>query len=99
MMRALPWLVAVLFMFGCTEHAKDAVNTPNKNTGRIRGLVRFNGNAPALSFETPKEHEDICGHQVRLERLALGNGNGVQDAFVYLEGVQDGRTLPKPRSV
>jgi hypothetical protein len=99
MTRALLLVAAIFFAAGCTERAKDAVNTVNKNTGRIRGVVRFKGTVPAASFETPKEHDDICGHQIPLERLALGNGNGVQDAFVYLDGVQDGRTFPKPSSL
>src|ERR1051326_7424756 len=90
---------SLLRVFGCSEHSKEAVNTENENTGRIRGVVHFKGTVPPASFESPKEHDDICGHQIPLERLTLGNGNGVKDAFVYLDGVQDGRQFPKPTSV
>jgi hypothetical protein len=99
MTRVLLLFAASLFVFGCTEQAKDAANGANKNAGRIRGVVRIKGTLPAPSFESPKEHDEICGHQVPLERLALGDGNGVQDTFVYLDGVQDGRPFPKPSSV
>ena len=99
MTRVLILLAAILFVFGCAGHATEAVNSVKKNSGRIRGVVRLNGTRPAPSFETPKEHEDICGHQIPLERLALGDGNGVQDAFVYLDGIQDAGAFPKPPSV
>ena len=99
MTRALLLFAATLFVFGCTEHATDAVTSVKKHSGRIRGVVRLKGTMPASSFETPKEHDDICGHQIRLERLALGDGNGIQDSFVYLDGIQDAGVFPKPSSV
>ena len=99
MTRDLILLAAILFMFGCAEHATDTVKSVKKNSGRIRGVVRLKGTMPSPSFDTPKEHDDICGHQIPLERLALGDGNGVQDAFVYLDGIQDAGTFPKPSSV
>jgi|SRR5579862_2550118 len=99
MMRIFVLLTAALFAFGCVEHAKDAAEPLNRTTGRIRGLVRLNGTLPPPSFESPKEHDDICGHQVQLQRIVLGKGNGVQDAFVYLDGIQDARGFPRPSSV
>src|SRR5437879_4303312 len=99
MTRSLTLLAAALLVFGCVGHATDAVNSVTKSSGRIRGVVRFKGTVPEPSFETPKEHDDICGHQIPLERLALGDGNGVQDAFVYLDGVQNAGAFPKPSSV
>jgi hypothetical protein len=99
MTRLFVLLAASLFVFGCNEPARDAAETVNKNTGRIHGFVRLNGTLPPPSFESPKEHEDICGHQVALQRIVLGKQNGVQGTFVYLEGVDDGRSFPKPSSV
>jgi plastocyanin len=99
MMRLAALLVATLFGFGCTEHAKDNAGITNKTSGRIHGFVRLERSLPAPSFESVKEHEDICGHQVPLQRIVLGNGNGVQDAFVYLDGIQDRGSFPKPSSV
>jgi plastocyanin len=99
MTRGLILLAVTLFLFGCTEHPKDVARADNKNSGRIHGFVRLKGTLPAPSFESPKEHDDICGHQVPLQRVALGDANGVQDAFVYLEVVQDGGAYPKPSSV
>ena len=99
MTRGLIFLAATLFVFGCAENATNAVNPVKKNSGRIRGIVRLQGTMPAPSFDTPKEHDDICGHQIPLERLALGDGNGVRDAFVYLDGIQDAGAFPTPASV
>lgn len=99
MRRLFVLLAATLFAFSCTEQAKDTSESASKTSGRIRGLVRLSGTLPPPSFEFPKEHDDICGHQVPLQRIGLGKGNGVQDAFVYLDGIQDTRSFPKPSSV
>jgi plastocyanin len=99
MKRLFLLLAATLFAFGCTEPANDTAFSANKNTGRIHGFVRLKGSLPAPSFESPKENQDICGHLVPLQRIVLGKENGVQDTFVYLDGVEEGRRFPKPSSV
>ena len=87
MTGVLVLLTATLLAFGCAGNGKDASNSASKNAGRIRGSVRLNGTLPPPSFESPKEHGDSCGHQVPLQRIVLVKGNGVQDSFVYLDGI------------
>ena len=107
MKRLVVLLALTLSAFGCaTEQRKENAaafdNAPPASsgpTGRIRGMVRLQGALPPAAVETVKEHQEICGHEVTLPRIVLGEGNGVQDAFVYLDGVHDGRSFPRPPSV
>src|SRR2546422_7803047 len=107
MKRLVVLLAAILFAFACTtEQGKDNAaardNTRSGSagpTGRIRGLVRLQGALPAAVVEPVKEHQEICGHEVSLPRIKVGDGNGVEDTFVYLDGIQDGRSFPTPQSV
>jgi plastocyanin len=107
MKRFVVLLAATLLAFGCaTEQGKDNApardNTPSMSagpTGRIRGVVRLQGALPTAAVEPVKEHQEICGHDVSLPRIVVGEANGIQDTFVYLDGIQDGRSFPKPESV
>jgi plastocyanin len=107
MKRLVVLLAFTLFAFGCAtqqgkENASAFDNAPPASagpTGRIRGIVRLQGALPPAAVETVKEHQEVCGHEVTLPRIVVGEGNGVQDTFVYLEGVDDGRSFPRPRSV
>jgi len=100
MNRLVVLVAATLVVFACVrEKGKDQSLIPDKNSGRIVGVVRLQGSLPAAAVEPVKENDEICGHDVSLQRIVVGNGNGVQDTFVYLEGIQDGRTFPKPESV
>jgi len=107
MKRLVVLLALTLFVLGCaTEQGKDHAagrdSTPPASdgpTGRIRGIVRLQGPLPPAAVEPVTEHQEVCGRDVTLPRIVLGEGNGVQDTFVYLDGVQDGRSFPRPRSV
>src|SRR3954464_13387034 len=88
-----------LLSFSCSPTESTTAGAANKMSGRIRGVVRLHGALPASVSETVKEHDDVCGHEVPLQRIALGNGNGVKDSFVYLDGVADGRSFPMPDSL
>ena len=98
MNRLVVLLAAVLVVSGCgTEQRKD--NPTAHDVGKIRGVVHLQGALPPSALEPVKEHPEVCGHDVSLPRIALGEKNGVQDTFVYLDGVQGGRTFPRPQSV
>lgn len=97
MKRVVVLLAATLLLFGCgTEQGKEASGSaadtapsaPQGPVGRIRGLVRLQGDAPAATFEPVTENQSTCGDRVALSRLALGKEKGIQHAFVYLDGVQ-----------
>src|ERR1051326_2389777 len=92
-------LAATLLSFSCGRNGSPGAVTANKMAGRIRGVVRLQGGLPVSASEAVKEHAEICGHQVPLRRIVLGNGNGVKDSFIYLEGVADGRSFPRPDSL
>jgi hypothetical protein len=88
-------LTAALLLVGCgTEKGSEISPTADKPTaapagptGRIRGVVRLQGNAPAAAFEQISENQNVCGDRVAVSRLSLGKDKGVQHAFVYLDGV------------
>ena len=90
-------LLSTLSLWACssgqpneiTPALKSPASTaPTGPTGKIRGVVRLMGNAPAPTFERITENQSICGDRAPLLRLAVGKDKGVQHAFVYLEGVQ-----------
>jgi plastocyanin len=104
MKKLLMLIPAALILFGCgsekgneippaVDNAPAAAQDP---TGRIRGVVRLKGEAPAPTFEPVAENQNVCGERVSLSRLTLGNEKGVQYAFVYLDGVPS-TERPRPR--
>ena len=104
MKKLLIWLPAALVLIGCgREQGSEIPPAPDKAatasavqgpTGRIRGVVRLKGDAPAATFEPITENQNVCGDRVPTSRLTLGKEKGVQHAFVYLEGVP---STEKPR--
>src|SRR5881394_3222212 len=89
-------ILCLLSLFGCSKEEGNVIPAagdkpaaaPAGPTGRIRGVVRLKGDAPRPSFEPISENQNICGDRVSVSRLTLGKDNGVQHAFVYLDGVQ-----------
>ncbi len=65
-----------------------------KNGGTIRGTVRLSGKAPAPEVVEVSRDIATCGKSKQITSLVTGNGNGVQDSFVYLEGVTTGKKWP-----
>jgi plastocyanin len=101
MKKLLVLLPAALLLFGCgSEHANDIPKAADKPaaaapgpTGRIRGVVRLQGKAPVVAFEPTSQDQSTCGDRVPVSRLALGKDSGVQQAFVFLDGVQTTETV------
>jgi len=100
-MQYLALLVVVALLGGCGSEKPSgpfdpagstgtANASPNASgsTGRIRGIVRFQGSPPAPATDAITADQNVCGTGVSLPRLALGKDNGVRHAFVYLEGVK-----------
>lgn len=105
MKKLLISISAVLLLFGCTGQQQvnelPPADQPEASastgpTGRIRGVVRFQGDAPTQAFEPITENQNVCGNRVPVTRLALGKDKGVQHAFVYLDDVQSSETF-RPR--
>jgi plastocyanin len=73
--------------------SSSSSSTPAAETaasGRIWGVVRFQGAPPVARAEPTGQDQAVCGQSVPVTRLALGAGNGVQNAFIYLEGISGG---------
>src|SRR5262245_39365146 len=95
-MKKLLISVTALLLFGCGEKATDTPAAPGTApaaapagpTGRIRGVVRFQGAPPPAAFEPISENQNVCGDKVAVSRLTLGKEQGVKHAFVFLDGVQ-----------
>src|SRR5215813_1521167 len=105
MKKLMVLIAATLFLTGCgSEQGKETASAADKTSpaapagpvGRIRGVVRFQGEAPVPVFEPVTENQNTCGDRVAVTRLALGKDNGVRQAFVYLDGVQS-TEKPAPR--
>jgi len=103
-MKRLAVLLAVALLgFGCrAEKGNDKFEGAGKApaatgpTGRIRGAVHLQGNAPPSAFEAITENQSTCGDKVSLPRLRLGKDKGVQHAFVYLDDVKSADSF-RPR--
>jgi hypothetical protein len=97
-------LAAALFLAGCGSQSGTISGStsagvdkqPAGPTGKIRGVVRLQGDAPAATFEPITENQNTCGDKTALSRLALGKEKGIQHAFVYLDGVKSDDNY-KPR--
>jgi plastocyanin len=50
------------------------------------------GNGPAAKFEAIAENQNVCGDRVNVSRLVIGKDKGVQNAFVFLDGIQSSET-------
>jgi hypothetical protein len=100
-------LLILLSLWGCgKEQASDIPPAPEKPTaaasgptGRIRGVVRLQGNAPDPKFEPVTENQNVCGDRVPLSRLTVGKDKGVQHAFVYLDGVPSSESVRPQQSL
>ena len=79
-------LTAALFLSGCgTEKGSEIPPAGDKPTaastgptGRVRGVIRLQGNTPATAFEPITENQNVCGDRVNVSRLSLGKDKGVQ---------------------
>ena len=104
-MKLLSFLAPVILgglAAACGSAPTPDVDAPVADTsaapsgGRIRGVVRLQGTPPTAAFEQVPKDQGICGAKVPVTRLALGAGNGVKHAFVYLD--QAPATLAAPRA-
>ena len=97
-------LAATALLFGCgSEQGKEASGAGDKTApppagpvGRIRGFVRLQGDAPAPTFDPITENQSTCGDRAALSRLAVGKEKGVQNTFVFLDGVKSDENF-RPR--
>jgi len=98
---------AAVLLLGCRGQQSDDLPAVTEKTpaassgpsGRIRGMVRFQGDEPAQAYEPVTENQNVCGNRVAVSRLALGKEKGVRHAFVYLDGVSSSEKLSARESL
>lgn len=73
--------------------------TEVKDGGTIRGVVRCIGNALKAPKMDITKDTDYCGRTAVCPPLRLGAKSGVQDAVVYLEGVERGKKFSASSTV
>src|SRR5262245_58736114 len=90
--RLLLLIAVAAFVSGCgsdqTGSGNSSGSTSSGPTGRIRGTVRLVGNLPSPEVDAIKQDQSTCGTTASLPRLVLGKEQGIQNAFVFLEGVK-----------
>jgi len=88
------WLAALVSAgYSPPVGAYESVAVPDG--GSIRGKVTFAGSAPTRKI-IPDKDPTVCGGPRDDPEVVLGPEQGVQDAVVYLKGVEKGKALPKP---
>ena len=69
-------------------------------TGTIRGRVLLKGDLPKPGVDKITADQKICGNEASLPRIVAGADKGIEDTFVYLEGVSSAaRPAPVTRTV
>ena len=68
------------------------------NGGTISGKVTYSGAVPTKKV-IPTKDANVCGSIRDVKLIAVGPGNGVQDAVVFLKDVASGKDWGEPESV
>jgi hypothetical protein len=68
---------------------------PVTDGGTIKGKVVYQGTVPMKKI-VPTKDQATCGEVRDQAEVVVGPDKGVQDAVVYLKGVQKGKALEKP---
>lgn len=58
--------------------------------GTVSGKVTYSGSVPTKKV-IPTKDSDVCGGIRDMKLIQVGAGNGVQDAVVFLQGVESGK--------
>jgi hypothetical protein len=58
--------------------------------GSVRGSVRLSGNVSDMTVPTGKD-DKICGSSVLLSKLSTGRNEGVRNAIVYIQKIEQGK--------
>jgi hypothetical protein len=64
-----------------------------ENGGTIKGKVTYGGRVPTRTI-LPTKDQEVCGQMREEPEVRVGPDGGVQDAIVYLVGVEQGKGWP-----
>jgi hypothetical protein len=82
---------AVVLVFGPSVQAYE--EGPVDNGGTITGKVTYDGSVPTRTI-LPTKDQQVCGEMREEPEVRVGPDGGVQDAVVYLVGVEQGKAWP-----
>ena len=63
------------------------------NGGTIEGVVKLNGQAPAIAPIKVTKNQDYCGATIPSPVYAVGKNGGLQNVEVYLKDITKGKAL------
>jgi hypothetical protein len=66
---------------------------PVESGGTIRGKITYTGRVPMRTI-LPTKDQQVCGQMREEPEVSVGPDGGVQDAVVYLVGVERGKAWP-----
>jgi hypothetical protein len=79
--------------FALTARAYEVVSVTDGGT--IEGKVVYQGSVPTKKV-VPTKDQAVCGDIRDVPEITVAADKGVQDAVVYLKGVEKGKALEKP---
>jgi len=79
-------LPAALMATGAAAYDAGSVS----NGGSVSGKVTYNGSVPTKKV-IPTKDANVCGSSRDVKLISVGAGKGVQDAVVFLQGVESGK--------
>jgi hypothetical protein len=93
--RASSFLLVVLVGSVTPRHASAYEVVTVTDGGTIKGKVVYGGPV-SMKKIIPTKDQETCGQVREQPEIVVGPDKGVQDAVVYLKGVQKGKALEKP---
>ena len=91
------WCAATTLVVGAAcalaPAAQAYEEAPVENGGTITGKVTYDGRVPTRTI-LPTKDQQVCGQMREEPEVKVGPDGGVQDAVVYLVGVEQGKGWP-----
>jgi hypothetical protein len=82
---------AIIFLCGPSVQAYE--EGPVDSGGTITGKVTYGGPVPTRTI-LPTKDQQVCGEMREEPEVKVGPDGGVQDAIVYLVGIEQGKPWP-----
>lgn len=84
-------LVCLAVALACAPPAQAYEEGSVDNGGTIEGKLTYQGRVPMRTI-IPTKDEDVCGGMREVPKIRLSDDGGVQDAVVYLAGIEKGKS-------
>jgi len=67
-----------------------------KDSGSIKGHVRFSGPVPVDEVIKIDRDTEVCGNEQKAGRFIISSNGGVKNAVVWIEGIERGKAFSSP---